>query len=229
MKKNLLLLVLLLVSTATFAQKRSFFQLGLKGGANLSQLRTGSFFANGQYNGQTLGQNLEQSWNSRTGFVGGVWMRLGRTLYIQPELLYSGKGGAYTVQVLDASGKPMGSPQEVKVKMQTLDVPLLLGLKLGPLRVNAGPVASLMMGADETLKDALTKYTNSNVNDTFNKAAWGYQIGGGLDFGQMSLDVRYEDGLSNLRVGNFQPNVTVSNPFQQKTRNYQVTLGFRLL
>ena len=45
----------------------------------------------------------------------------------------------------------------------------------------------------------------------------------------MSLDVRYEDGLSNLRVGNFQPNVTTSNPFQQKTRNWQVTLGFRLL
>ena len=163
MKKHLLFIALsLLVSTAAFAQKQSFFKVGLKAGANLSQLRTGDFLANGQYNGQTLSQNLEQSWNSRTGFVGGLWVRVGRTLYLQPELLYSGKGGAYKVQVLGPDGQPVGSPQEVKVKMQTIDVPVLLGLKLGPLRVNAGPVASLLMGADESLRDAITKYTNSS-------------------------------------------------------------------
>ncbi|MDQ1088303.1 porin family protein [Siphonobacter sp. SORGH_AS_1065] len=229
MKKYFLLCCFLVLSSAsTFAQNdRPWFQLGIKAGANLSQLKTGNFIANGRYQGSTLRENLKESLNTRTGFVGGVWMRFGRTLYIQPEALYSGKGGSYMVQVIDANGNPTGTPMEVKVKTENIDVPLLVGLRLGPLRVNAGPVASFMIGSNESIKDAITKYTSGSINDTFKQAAWGYQLGGGVDIGNFSLDVRYEDSISNVRFVNIEtPNG--SDPFKQKSKNWQVTLGIKV-
>lgn len=229
MKKCLFLTgMLLTTAVSTYAQRTvPFFQLGIKGGTNLSQLKTGDFLANGQYNGQTLRENLEQSWATRAGFVGGIYMRFGRRIFIQPEVLYSGKGGSYTVQVLDDKGNPVGSPQQVKVKTENIDVPLLLGLRLGPIRLNAGPVASFVINTNETIKDAITKYTNEDWKDTFNQATWGYQVGGGVDIGKFNLDVRYENSVSNLRFVHIDtPNG--DNPFRQKTQNWQVTLGMRL-
>ncbi|MFT4032988.1 MAG: outer membrane beta-barrel protein [Siphonobacter sp.] len=228
MKKYFILICLFyLTSAVTYAQKTSWFHFGIKAGTNLSQLKTGSFIANGQYNGQTLNENLKQSWDTHTGFVGGAYLRFGRTIFLQPEVLYSGKGGSYLVQVIDSNGDPIGDPQTVKVKTETIDVPLLLGLKLGPIRINAGPVASFLIGSDESIKDAIEKYTNDSAQSTFNQAVWGYQVGGGLDIGRLSVDVRYEDNLSNLRFINLETS-TGSNPFTQKTKNWQVTLGLRL-
>lgn len=229
MKKIFLLCCLLTLSAvSTFAQKdKPWFQLGLRAGTNLSQLKTGNFVTDGQYQGSVLRENLKQSLNTRTGFVGGLWMRFGRTIYLQPEVLYSGKGGSYTVQVIDANGNPTGTPLEVKVKTENIDVPLLLGLRVGPLRVNAGPVASFMIGSNESIKDAITKYTRGSINDTFNQAAWGYQLGGGIDIGNFSLDVRYEDSISNVRFVNIET-PTGSDPFKQKSKNWQVTLGLKV-
>ncbi|PMD98290.1 hypothetical protein BWI97_06295 [Siphonobacter sp. BAB-5405] len=229
MKKYLLLCSFLCLSAAsTFAQRdKPWFQLGIKAGTNLSQLKTGNFVANGSYSGSTLRENLKQSLDTRTGFVGGIYMRFGRTLYIQPEVLYTGKGGSYLVQPIDANGQAVGSPTQVKVKTENIDVPVLLGLKFGPLRVNAGPVASFLIGSNESIKEAITKYTQGSVSDTFNQAAWGYQLGGGLDIGNFSLDVRYEDSLSNVRFVNIStPNG--SDPFKQKSKNWQVTLGMKV-
>ncbi len=216
----------LLLASAASAQKRgSGFALGIKGGVNLSQLKTGSFIRNGQYDGQVLGENLSQSWESRNGYTGGVFMRFGRTLFLQPEILYSGRGGTYNVQVLGPNGQPVGAPQQVKVNINTIDVPILVGLKLGPLRAHAGPMASYLINANEGLRDAIRRHTANGVDDTFNSAVWGYQIGGGLSLGNVTIDVRYENGLSNLRKNQVAQN---GNPFTQRTQGYQATLAYRI-
>lgn len=68
-----------------------------------------------------------------------------------------------------------------------LDVPILAGVKLGPLRLNAGPVMS---------------FTISETNEAFKKgikdATWGYQAGIGLDIKKISIDIRYEGAFSKL-------------------------------
>lgn len=215
-----------LLTTAATAQKRgSGFALGLKGGVNLSQLQTGPFIRNGQYDGQVLRENLEQSWDSRNGFTGGLFMRFGRTLFFQPEVLYSGRGGTYNVQVLGPNGQPVGSPQQVKVNINSIDVPLLVGLKLGPLRAHAGPMASYILNTNERVRDAIRRHTANGIDDTFNSAIWGYQIGGGLTLGTVTIDVRYENGLSNLRKK--QP-VETGSPFTQRTQGWQATLAYRI-
>lgn len=227
MKKILLAcLVTLLSSSVATAQKRgSGFALGLKGGVNLSQLQTGPFVRNGQYDGQVLGENLSQSWDSRNGYTGGVFLRFGRTLFLQPEILYSGRGGSYNVQVLNANGQPVGAPQQVKVNVNSIDVPLLVGLKLGPLRAHAGPMASYLINTNEGLRDAVRRHTANGVDDTFNSAIWGYQVGGSLSLGNVALDVRYENGLSNLRKNQVSQS---GNPFTQRTQGWQATLAYRI-
>lgn len=233
MKKSLVLLVAcFLLSAPSWAQKRrSAFALGVKGGVNLSQLKTGDFFTarladNGvprfAYNGQVLKDNLRESYDSRTGLAGGIWMRFGRTLYFQPEAVISSKGGAFEVFY---NGQNVSNL--VKVKLTTIDVPLLVGLKLGPLRVNAGPMASFVVNNNQTLGQTLSQYTTGSVKGAFEKAFYGYQLGGGLDIGSWSLDVRYEGSLSDVSSLNLQ-SVAGSTQFNQKNNLWQVTVGHRL-
>ncbi len=233
MRNSLLfLLAALLLSSVSFAQKRrSAFAMGLKGGVNLSQLKTGNFLTtrlgeNGlpqfNYNGQILRDNLNQSYESRTGLAGGIWMRFGRTFYLQPEAVLSSKGGAFEVYYNGQNVSDL-----VKVKLTTIDVPVLLGLKLGPLRVNAGPMASFVVGNNQTLGQALHQYTTGSVSDAFQKAYYGYQLGGGLDLGSLSLDVRYEGALSDVSALSLK-SVAGNTQFNQKNHLWQVTLGWRL-
>jgi hypothetical protein len=229
MKKIVLACALMacMAATAQAQRKGSGFALGIKGGVNMTTLRTGPFIRDGQYDGQTLSENLSESWDSRNGLTGGVFMRFGRTLYFQPEVLYSGRGGTYNVQVLDNSGRPVGTPQAVKVNINSIDLPLLVGLKLGPLRAHAGPMASYIIDSNERVRDAIRRYTDEGADEAFNSAIWGYQIGGGLTLGSLTLDVRYENGLSNLRKNH--TSTSSGNPFTQRTQGWQATLGFRIL
>ncbi|MCY7350399.1 MAG: PorT family protein [Cytophagaceae bacterium] len=233
MQKSLAILIaLLLLAAPSWAQKRrSAFAFGVKGGLNLSQLKTGDFFTarlgdNGvprfNYNGQVLKDNLRESYDSRTGLAGGVWMRFGRTLYLQPEAVISSKGGAFEVYY---NGQNVSNL--VKVKLTTIDVPVLIGLKLGPLRVNAGPMASFVVNNNQTLGNALSQYTTGSIDDAFQKAFYGYQLGGGLDIGSWSLDVRYEGSLSDVSSLNLQ-SVAGSTQFNQKNNLWQVTVGHKL-
>ena len=72
----------------------------------------------------------------------------------------------------------------------------MVGYKFGPARIQAGPVASIIIDS----KSALSDY--DNYNEEFNGATWGYQVGVGLDIlKKVTLDVKYEGNLSKLGDG----------------------------
>ncbi len=56
-------------------------------------------------------------------------------------------------------------------KFTKLNIPVLLGFKLGPLRINAGPAASILLPEPTDMIDIAT----------YKKATFGYQAGVGLD------------------------------------------------
>ena len=113
------------ITTATFAQ----FDLGIKGGVNTSAIITDA---------GSLKDNIEASYNTRTGFVGGVYARFGKKFYLQPEVVLASKGGEIIVD-----------NTAFQVKYNDIDVPLLLGFKpLKFLHVVGGPVASLKADSD---------------------------------------------------------------------------------
>jgi hypothetical protein len=206
MNKKLLVFIFVLAfakSNGTYAQ----FSLGIRGGVNFSQLKTD--------NTQSIGANLQQSLDTKTGYVGGVYARIGSKLFLQPELIFSAKGGS--VNILKN-----GTSQTIAIDYTNFDVPLLVGYKFGPIRVNAGPMASFTVsnsGLDEALKSV-----SSNLGESFKKASYGYQAGGGVDIGSLSVDLRYEGSLSEVSA------LSSSNiNFSQKGNLWQLTVGFKLL
>nr|WP_229248512.1 porin family protein [Dyadobacter sandarakinus] len=216
------------------AQKKGF-AIGIKGGLNLSRLTMGDVFttrydAAGNpylgYDGKEVKDNLKESLDTRTGAVGGIYMRFGRTLFVQPEVLVSTKGGSFEVVKMDQQ-QPVS--QTIKIKYSNIDVPLLIGLKGGPIRILAGPVASFRIGDNQNLKEAFKEYT-SDLGNAFSEATFGYQLGAGLDLGSFSLDVRKEGSFTNIASFqvNGQPVANSGSSLKQKVSSWQVTLGLRL-
>jgi hypothetical protein len=231
-KVTLLCLLSLGAITAAHAQKG--FAFGIKGGVNLSRLTMGNVFTtryddNGNpylgYDGKQVRDNLKQSFDTKTGFVGGIYARFGKVLFIQPEVLVSTKGGSFEI-IKNDQAVPV--TQTVNVKYSNIDVPLLVGLKAGPIRILGGPVTSFRIGDNQKLRDAFKQYT-SNFNDAMAQATFGYQFGAGLDIGGVSLDVRKEGAFTNL--ASFQVNGTPvdgKSQVKQKLTSWQVTLGIKL-
>ena len=219
--------------TSVQAQKKGF-AFGIKGGVNLSRLTMGNVFTTRYdgsgnpylgYDGKEVKDNLKQSFDTRTGAVGGIYARFGRTLFIQPEVLVSTKGGSFEIVKTDLE-QPVS--EKVNFKYSNIDVPLLIGFKGGPLRILAGPVTSFRIGDNQRLRDAFRYYTE-DFRNSMSEATFGYQLGAGLDIGSFSLDVRREGSFTN--IASFQANGNTgggNDMVKQKIKSWQVTLGLKL-
>ena len=147
--------------------------MGLKAGANLSKLSTENTFSS----------------DNRAGYYAGIWTRIGAAgIHLQPELYLSGKN-----TTLKAS-----SGEENKVKFTSLDVPILVGTKLGAagvgLRLNTGPVVSFILDDEQSFGQAAGSVFKGN----FKGQNFAWQFGAGVDIGNLGLDLRYEAGLSKI-------------------------------
>ncbi len=234
MKRNIVIAVIFALvasGNAAIGQGKKF-TMGIKGGVNLSQLTMGDFLttrydAQGNpylnYNGQEVKDNLQESFDSKTGWSGGIYMRFGSGFYVQPELLVSTKGGSFDIQQ-NHNETPV--VRRIDYKFSSIDVPLLFGLKGGPFRVNAGPVASFRIGDNQNVREAIKYYTTTP--HPMSEAIFGYQVGAGLDIFGLSLDVRREGTFSNLN--SFQINTgDNTTTVKQKLKSWQITLGIRLI
>ncbi len=211
-------LMLVGCTTVTIGQSRNF-KFGVKGGANLSNFR-GSDVVSSSDPSVRIGNADARL----TGFVGGVFMRLGSTLFIQPELLLSQKGGAFNV-FRDGLSNDMNT---VNVRFTNLDLPVLVGFRIGDvLRINAGPIASLRLSENGGLRAALNDLGANSVQDNFNQAALGYQAGIGFDIGNLSLDLRYEGNVTNVIDVNTD-NSNFNSQLRRKGSLWQATVGFAI-
>jgi len=191
---------LTLMGSAAFAQLPVHF--GPKLGVNYSKIRftEGAQRPDSQY---------------YTGFHAGLFGRLdlGR-LYLQPELVYNEKGSRVTIPA--GAGATGGTTDEVKLK--TLDVPVLLGVKLvdaevANLRLMGGPVFSNTL---QQRSEALQRISEKNFS--FNKQNVGYQVGLGVDIATITLDARYESSLREI-----------SSEFGSRPSLFMLSLGFKIL
>ncbi len=205
---------MLLASTFATAQNRNF-KIGVKAGTNLSSLSGDEFVAS---NDPSI--RIGDKSTRLTGFVGGVFFRLGNAIFIQPELLLSQKGGTFNVFRSGGNGQ-----EDIKVRFTNLDVPVLLGVRIGDvLRINAGPVASLRISENGGLREALNEIGATSVEDNFKRAALGYQLGVGFDIGNINLDLRYEGNASSII--NTDPASNFNSQLKRKNNLFQATLGF---
>jgi len=172
--KKIFLSALLLCSAFTgFSQVLPSFQLGVKAGANLSKLSTENTFSS----------------DNRAGYYAGLWARIGAAgIHLQPELYLSGKN----TTLKDANGL------ENKIKFTSLDVPILVGTKIGAagvgVRLNTGPVVSFILNDDQSFGQAASSAFSGN----FKGQNFAWQFGAGLDVSKLGIDVRFEQGLSKI-------------------------------
>ncbi len=192
MKKLFIMTCLtLLISAGAFAQ----FNLGLKAGLNYTTIKAQD-------------QQFEES--GILGYQAGAWARIGKTFYLQPELYIGTKGS----KIEFTSG---ASTVEVKQKFTTLDIPLLLGTKFGTdklnFRIMAGPAFQFNLDENNNAFDQATNPDFYKYKDYVMNA----QVGAGVDFGYLSVDLRYETSLQDINKND-----------GQKQNLLHLSVGFKL-
>jgi hypothetical protein len=183
MKKLLAIALVVLISIPAFSQ----LKLGIKAGLSTNSISMDKAISLTGQAGQYTIQALK---SSEYGFHGGLFMRLTFFgIYIQPEFLFATSENFYNVTSPGST-----TPKEVSQRLNKLDIPVMLGLKLGPLRLNAGPAATVAIGSPKAL------VTDSNLKDLYSKTSIGYQAGVGFDlFKTLTFDVRYEGSLKKYQ------------------------------
>lgn len=160
--------------TISVTHAQSPLNIGLKAGYSSSKLTTDSE----QFNDGSI-----------NNFLVGIYARVNiNKFYIQPEGYFASKGGKLST----ISGSQ-------SFDMSTIDVPVLLGVKLVELpkfnfRVNAGPVFSFVTKVDDK------QFESIDSND-FKDNYVGIQYGAGVDFLFLSLDARMENSFGNIQDG----------------------------
>jgi hypothetical protein len=125
--------------------------------------------------------------SSNFGFHAGVFLRLGiKKLYVQPELLLSTRSTKYSIMGLDTTS--------VTQVFTRLNVPVMLGFKFGPIRLNAGPSFNFLINSPKDLIKG-DEYKSINKSMTM-----GYQAGLGLDvLKKLTIDLRFEGSLKRYQ------------------------------
>ncbi len=127
---------------------------------------------------------------ARYGVHGGLVFTFQKNnLLIQPEILLNSNKVDYTISDAQNPGAVDSIASE---KYQYLDVPVLLGLKLGPLRLHGGPVGHIYINSTSEL-EGLDGYI-----DRFEPFTLGYQVGAGLTIWKLMIDVRYEGNFTKF-------------------------------
>jgi hypothetical protein len=176
------------------AQILPSFQFGVKGGLNLTGV---------QYSTSTFNSS------NQAGYLAGFWARFGALGFnFQPEVYLTSKD----VNITNNAGG------ETTAKFTSIDVPLLFGGKVGAFgfggRFYTGPVVSFAINKDQTFGGAVDKAVSLDYqNQNF---AW--QFGGGVDIKKISIDLRYEAGITKQNYNGSDTRVSLFN----------LTLAYRL-
>ena len=138
------------------------------------------------YNSESIketGQDLFEGAESKTGYHAGIWLRFKLPVvgfYIRPELVYT-----------NLENDVRYKNNVTSYSFQKIDIPVLLGRKIfGIGNVFVGPSFQYILDSDFDIADI------SNVDaDGFTV---GLQFGGGIEFGNFGIDVRWERGFNGI-------------------------------
>jgi opacity protein-like surface antigen len=183
MKKLFLIVLTVFIVLPAFSQVK----FGLKAGLSTTNLKMEDLKT------LTSGQTqyvVDALKGANYGFHGGAFVRFSMLgFYVQPELLFASRTDEYNVTELD------NPTVVVKQQFNQLDIPIMLGLKVGPLRLNAGPSARLLINSPKDLID------DPDFKAMYNKLTFGYQAGIGVDIiKRLTLDLRYEGSLQKYQT-----------------------------
>jgi hypothetical protein len=240
MKRHFFLLgVAIFIVANAFAERP--FNLGIKGGLTSSTFTIDK--VNAIYLGEDhfsyTGSDFQKDASNGLGLGLFARINLGR-MYIQPEGNFVVRNGKLDLNVQEVD---VANPGEVdyisqEIKLSTLDIPVLVGVKLLDLKMLqlnlfTGPSASILLNENIQLNPQFTASQSGveprsvsinqsvddfDIEDELRNANFNWQVGVGVDIGSFVLDVRYEYGISDM----------TKFDFVQKTNMLMFSVGFKI-
>ncbi len=126
-------------------------------------------------------EEIKTQLNSNYQF--GAFVRLGKKLFIQPEVYYAVRNEQHTFAQ---------APKQEKVMVNSLKVPVLLGIRI----INLGVVSAHVMAGPMGTMFLSQSHTEHEIERT--KYEYKVQLGGGVDvLGFITVDVRYSVNLND--------------------------------
>ncbi|GAB5550883.1 MAG: hypothetical protein Sapg2KO_04740 [Saprospiraceae bacterium] len=192
MKKYSLLVALLL---GLMLQLNAQIRFGLKAGLGSTDLDVSNVMVDEPGLQDRLNLALK---DANYSFRFGAQLRIpfGNAFILQPEVVFNSNTVEFGVDDLNQGG--LGQ-QVFEESYQYIDVPILAGWELGPLRIQAGPTAHFFLNATSDLFDF------DDYDQNFNDMTFGYLFGAGLDLWNLTLDIRREGNFtkfgSHIRFG----------------------------
>ena len=164
-----LLLLSVLTIFCTTAKAGDLIEFGAKGGLNVTNVKLS----------RSAFENMSFMTDANLGYHFGLVARLNLVgVHVQPEINYN--WNRYKLTSVDNTA----AVNSTNVKYSTVEVPVLVGLKLLFLRVQAGPVFNLM--------NRTSTSPNSVIRSlSMLRPSMGYAVGLGIDFMKITFDVRY--------------------------------------
>jgi len=207
MKKSILLLsFILLLTISVFSQ----FTFGPKVGYNSTKLSLDRSDINSEL---------------KNNFQFGVFFRIGNKIYIQPEVNWVNQGS-----IFKTSESSTFSEFEQEIKLSTIQIPFMIGLKvidlkMFNLRVFGGPSASYItkVKINKKLATGIEPISEADLEDII----WSFQVGAGFGILNLTFDIRYNFGINDVLK-----TIQIDGgpvEFSSKTSGFNVTLGFKLL
>ena len=212
MRKSLIFCLLtgfiLLMSHKTYSQ----IEFGLKAGMSSMDLISESIQAGNGMVGYELSFH-DASYGHHLGLYSRVSF-LG--IYLEPAFIFNSNKVDYTLKSYTESGVFRTIVSE---RYQSLDIPLMLGIKAGIFRMYAGPVAKLDISTQSGLLDF------EGFGHAFNGSRLAFQTGFGLDIWRLRLELAYEGSLSR-----FGDHITIfgqEHSFTSNASRIMATVGYR--
>ncbi len=176
MKKNVLLILILVIALPSIAQVKIQPQAGL----TLSRLTTDDIISKSEV---------------RVGTDLGVSFRIGKRVYFFPGAYWKRWSSDLVVLGPDTLG-----PANFTLDAQFIQVPARLGINvvnkdLFKLRLNSGPAWTRVVKLESDPNDPATWNTGD-----FNANIWSWQAGVGIDLWFLTLDMSYDQGISAMFV-----------------------------
>ncbi|GAB5527147.1 MAG: hypothetical protein Roseis2KO_50190 [Roseivirga sp.] len=145
-----------------------------------------------------------------TGYQLGVFMRAKLFgLILQPELLYTQANSGFNI---NGAG-------DYKLEFDKVDLPIMIGYELGPVRLQGGPVFSLIAESKREHPNGTVFF----VRDAYNSTTLGYQAGVGTDLWKFAIDLKYERDL-----GSIGDDLARGFEAQQRQNHFILAVGYKI-
>ena len=163
--------------------------------------------------------------NLKSNFLIGAFVRMGKKIYVQPEVNYYTQGSIFKTPAIGSL-----SPLEQEISLKSLQVPVNLGwrminLEIVNIRLFGGAVANFILDKQvNTTSGNTDDYESALVPEDFKDINWQFDVGVGVDVLMFAVDVKYVGGISNILNDVHFDGKTVSS----KSNLFVVTLGWKI-